>query len=308
MSPHGSRGKSTSSRIIGASISGVLEIACFHPVDTVAKRLMSNTNTVFDGKRSKKEGFQMLSRTIFGSAYDKGFFGRWASLFPGVSFGALYKVMQRTYKYGCQPILKDFLKPRIGPSLDNSLGKKGGKDLLNAVSGACIGLGEIVLLPFDVLKIKAQVNPQVLQGRGVVEIFQTEGFALYRGWNWTAARNMPGSFALFGANSFMFTRILGTGGPENSTFPQIVAASCVGGIASIVISSPLDVIKTRIQNKPFDDPRSGMSLLKDLVKDEGAHAFFKGLTPKLGLIGPKLAFSFTIAQWLIARIQKARGE
>lgn len=308
MSPGGSQSNSVASRIIGGSASGVLEIACFHPVDTVAKRLMSNTQTIFDSTRTRGESFTLLSKTIFGKAYEKGFFGRWASLFPGVSFGALYKILQRTYKYGCQPILKDFMKPRVGKSFDNTFGKKTGKDLLNASSGALIGLGEIVLLPLDVLKIKSQVNPAVLQGRGVVEIFRTEGFALYRGWNWTAARNMPGSFALFGANSFMYTRVFGTEGARDSTFPQIIAASIAGGVTSLIVSSPLDVIKTRIQNKPFDDPRSGASLLKDLIKDEGAHALFKGLTPKVCLIGPKLCFSFAIAQRITAQVQTAWGE
>ncbi len=76
-----------------------------------------------------------------------------------------------------------------------------------------------------------------------------------------------------------------------------------GGIASIMVSSPLDVIKTRIQNKPFDDTRSGFKVFRDLMKEEGPHALFKGLTPKLSLIGPKLVFSFTVAQWLIKELQ-----
>lgn len=308
MSPHGSSGKSKSPFIIGASISGILEIAIFHPIDTVAKRLMSNTKTVFNKEEGFSKGVNNLSRLIFGKSYELGFFGRWKSLFPGVSFGAVYKVLQRTYKYGGQPILKDAMKAKYGKNFDNTFGKKSGKDMLNATSGSLIGLGEIVLLPLDVLKIKAQTNPQVLQGRGVMEIFRTEGMALYRGWNWTAARNMPGSFALFGANSFVYTRVFGTNGPKDSTGGQIFCASIAGGITSISVSSPLDVIKTRIQNRAFDDPRSGAALMKDLVKEEGFHAFFKGLTPKLGLIGPKLVFSFTVAQWLIAKIQKSMGE
>merc|ERR1719219_949849 len=200
------------------------------------------------------------------------------------------------------------MKPRFGPGFEASFGKKGGGDMLNASSGSLIGLGEIILLPLDVLKIKAQTNPAVLQGRGVVEIFRSEGMALYRGWNWTAARNMPGSFALFGANSLVYTRVFGTSGPADSSVFQIFCASFFGGLSSISVSSPLDVIKTRIQNKAFDDPRSGASLVKDLLKEEGVHAFFKGLTPKLGLIGPKLVFSFTVAQWLIAKIQKQMGD
>jgi len=59
-----------------------------------------------------------------------------------------------------------------------------------------IGIGEIVLLPLDVLKIKRQTNPEAFRGRGLFKIISDEGFGLYRGWGWTAARNAPGSFAV----------------------------------------------------------------------------------------------------------------
>lgn len=59
-----------------------------------------------------------------------------------------------------------------------------------------IGIGEVVLLPLDVLKIKRQTNPEAFRGRGVLKIIGDEGLGLYRGWGWTAARNAPGSFAV----------------------------------------------------------------------------------------------------------------
>lgn len=65
-----------------------------------------------------------------------------------------------------------------------------------------------------------------------------------------------------------------------------------------------DVIKTRIQKRDFKDKTSGMSILRDLVKNEGFGAFFKGLTPKLIVIGPKLVFSFTIAQQLMSFFER----
>lgn len=64
------------------------------------------------------------------------------------------------------------------------------------ILASIIGIGEIVLLPLDVLKIKRQTNPEAFRGRGVVRIVKDEGFGLYRGWGWTAARNAPGSFAV----------------------------------------------------------------------------------------------------------------
>lgn len=59
-----------------------------------------------------------------------------------------------------------------------------------------IGIGEIILLPLDVLKIKRQTNPEAFRGRGVARIVADEGMGLYRGAGWTAARNAPGSFAV----------------------------------------------------------------------------------------------------------------
>jgi len=69
--------------------------------------------------------------------------------------------------------------------------------ITNSLSSV-IGIGEIVLLPLDVLKIKRQTNPAAFRGRGVVAIVRDEGMGLYRGAGWTAARNAPGSFAVSG--------------------------------------------------------------------------------------------------------------
>lgn len=46
-----------------------------------------------------------------------------------------------------------------------------------------------------------RTNPEAFRGRGVLKIVADEGFALYRGWGWTAARNAPGSFAVRQINS-----------------------------------------------------------------------------------------------------------
>ena len=81
-------------------------------------------------------------------------------------------------------------------------------------------------------------------------------------------------------------------------------ASIAGATASIAVASPLDVIKTRIQNKPFDSKEGGISIVKNLIKNEGFGAFFKGLTPKIIVVGPKLVFSFTIAQQLMSYFEK----
>jgi hypothetical protein len=97
---------------------------------------------------------------------------------------------------------------------------------------------------------------------------------------------------------------------------QNFVASIAGASASLIVSAPLDVIKTRIQNRNFDNPESGFRIVGSMIRNEGLTSFFKGLVPKvcflwpksqkyspdilqLLMTGPKLVFSFWLAQTLI---------
>lgn len=195
------------------------------------------------------------------------------------------------------------MKKNHGDWFKAHYGQQMGNTLISATAGSLIGIGEVVLLPLDALKVKAQTNPEQLRGRGVVDIFRTEGFGLYRGIGWTIARNAPGSFALFGGNAAA-KAAMGLTETQEATWLQDSIASCAGAVASITVAQPLDVIKTRIQHRHFDTPESGVSVVRNLVKNEGFGAFFKGLTPKLLVVGPKLVFSFTVAQHMIAKFTK----
>ena len=101
------------------------------------------------------------------------------------------------------------------------------------------------------------------------------------GAGWTAARNAPGSFALFGGSAFVKEYMFHLEDYNKATFFQNFCASIGGAVASITVAAPLDVVKTRIQNRNFDNPESGLNIIKDLIKKEGFSGFFKGLTPKI---------------------------
>lgn len=68
---------------------------------------------------------------------------------------------------------------------------------------------------------------------------------------------------------------------SKATWTQNFVASIAGAIASITVAAPLDTIKTRIQNANFEQKVSGVTVIKELVRNEGATALFKGLTPKV---------------------------
>jgi len=91
---------------------------------------------------------------------------------------------------------------------------------------------------------------------------------------------------------------------NKATWTQNFVASVAGASASLIVSAPLDVIKTRIQNRNFENPESGFRILTNMVRHEGPSSFFKGLVPKLLMTGPKLVFSFWLAQTLIPAFNK----
>ena len=85
---------------------------------------------------------------------------------------------------------------------------------------------------------------------------------------------------LFGGSA-LAKDLMGVRDYHNATWVQNFFASIAGAVASITVAAPLDTIKTRIQNANFETKVSGFTLVKDLIKNEGPFALFKGLTPKV---------------------------
>lgn len=171
-----------------------------------------------------------------------------------------------------------------------------------ACAGAIIGVGEVILLPLDIMKIKSQTNMAAVQQTSFLGVMRRDPRALFRGAGWTAARNGPGTFAMFGGATVVKAGWFGVEDMAHATVYQNFVASIVGAVAAVTIASPLDVIKTRVQATDFDKPRSGFEVARTLLREEGVSGFFKGLVPKLSISGPKIIFSFTLASSLMPRL------
>jgi hypothetical protein len=86
---------------------------------------------------------------------------------------------------------------------------------------------------------------------------------------------------LFGGSAFTKDYVLGLEDYSKATWWQNFIASTAGAVSSITVAAPLDTIKTRIQNANFETRVSGVVVIRDLLKNEGPSALFKGLTPKV---------------------------
>ena len=287
-----------------ATMAGTLEIAFFHPFDTIAKRLMSNTGHIKGANMS--ETMVNFNKAIFKQHADAAMIKKFTYLYPGSLYAVLYKVLQRVYKFAGQPIVRDHLNKNYGDGFKSAFGSKS-KMMSESVAGCMIGIGEVVLLPLDRLKVLSQTNEAALANRSIFTIIRSEGMGMYAGTLVTMGRNAPGSFCLFGGTAFAKDVVFGLEDYSKATFFQNTIASGCGSVLSITVTNPLDVVKTRIQNKSFGTKVGGGTIIKEIVKDEGFSAFFKGVTPKVVASAPKLVFAYTMTEYfrkLLAKKQQ----
>lgn len=297
MAPHGdSKGGFLSTQAIAATAAGTLEIAFFHPFDTVAKRLMSNQKTIT---------FANLNDVIFKHHAKSPIGQKIAYLYPGSTYAILYKVLQRVYKFAGQPVLREaFTRFGMTDAMKPVFGSKS-KMMTESLAGCFIGIGEIVLLPLDRLKVLSQTNDAALKNRSIFNVIKSEGMGLYAGAGVTAMRNAPGSFCLFGGTAFTKDVIFGLSDYSKATVAQNMVASLIGSVLSITITNPMDVVKTRIQNKNFGESHSGAKIVREILKEEGAGAFLKGVTPKVTASAPKLVFAYTATEYFVTLLKPA---
>ena len=125
-------------------LTGVSELLIFHPVDTIAKRLMSNKAKVFPQLSCSevhadcvKVSFSSMNSIIFRDAALAPLSKKLLSLFPGLGYAAGYKISQRIYKFGGQPWFNDLIKKNYRDNFTNAFGERNGKLMMQATAGRC---------------------------------------------------------------------------------------------------------------------------------------------------------------------------
>lgn len=119
--------------------------------------------------------------------------------------------------------------------------------------------------------------------------------SLYKGLGITLLRDGPGNGAYF-AMYEMFRRISGKAlGYENpNDLPKIfiVLGGGIAGIANWIVAIPFDVVKSRFQTAPEGKYFNARDVFKQIIKEEGFPALFRGMTPALLRACPANAATF----------------
>ncbi|ONK76365.1 uncharacterized protein A4U43_C03F26930 [Asparagus officinalis] len=285
-----------------------------HPVDTLKTRLQSQA--IISGYQNQKNILQMV-RTVWAADGLQGFY---RGITPGVT-GSL--ATGATY-FGVIESTKQWIE-EVNPNLSGHWS--------HFIAGA-IGdtLGSIVYVPCEVIKQRMQVQgtktswssmlmkESVAQKSGLQiydyytgmfqaghSIWKQHGLkGLYAGYWSTLARDVP--FAGLMVTFYEALKDLTIYGRQrlfpgsdmtvNSSFEGLVLGGLAGGF-SAYLTTPLDVIKTRLQVQGSAARYNGwLHALTSIWRTEGINGMFKGSIPRIMWYIPASALTFMAVEFL----------
>lgn len=85
----------------------------------------------------------------------------------------------------------------------------------------------------------------------------------------------------------------------------------ISGAMGPLSNAPIDTIKTRLQKTPAVSGETAIgrivAIARDMFKQEGVHAFYKGITPRIMRVAPGQAVTFTVYEWLKGWLEAREG-
>ena len=142
-------------------------------------------------------------------------------------------------------------------------------------------------------------------------VLKEEGVgAIYRGVSLTALRQGTNQAVNFSAYT-QFKYLLQKWQPayNDAELPsyQTMVIGLLSGAMGPLSNAPIDTIKTRLQKTPGMPGETAISritaIARDMFKQEGFHAFYKGITPRIMRVAPGQAVTFTVYEYLKEKLE-----
>lgn len=303
-----SKKKSSSPAInlVAGGTAGLFEALCCHPLDTVKVRMQIFKRNAEKGVKSP--GFIKTGRSIYSQ---EGFLALYKGL-GAVVIGIIPKMAIRFSSY-------EFYRTLLS---NKETGHVSTGSTFIAGVGAGITEATLIVNPMEVVKIRLQaqhLNTDIASGvtpkyknavQAAYVIVKEEGFgALYRGVSLTAARQATNQGANFTVYSKIKEFLQEYHGLE--VLPSW-ETSCIGLISGAIgpfSNAPLDTIKTRLQKDKTSSNMSSWARIvtigRQLIKEEGFRALYKGITPRVMRVAPGQAVTFTVYEFVRKHLESS---
>ena len=167
---------------------------------------------------------------------------------------------------------------------------------LSILTGATAGATEaFVVVPFELVKIRLQDRASAGKYTGMIDcvakVVKAEGpLALYNGLESTLWRHILWNAGYFGC-IFQVRELIPKASGKAQQIRNDLISGAVGGTVGTIMNTPLDVVKSRIQNSPKiagSIPKYNWAwpAVGTVLREEGFSALYKGFLPKVLRLGP----------------------
>ncbi|KAJ5647749.1 hypothetical protein N7490_004121 [Penicillium lividum] len=303
------RKKATSPAVnlIAGGGAGMMEALVCHPLDTIKVRMQLSRRARAPG--TKPRGFAATGAEIVRKETAMGLYKGLGAVLGGI-------IPKMAIRFTSFQAYKDMLADEDGNVTSKA----------TFLAGLSAGVTEAVAIvnPMEVIKIRLQAQHHSLADpldtpkyrsapHALFTVVKEEGFStLYRGVSLTALRQGTNQAANFTAYTELKAQ-LQKWQPElaNGQLPsyQTTLIGLISGAVGPFSNAPIDTIKTRLQ-KTRAEPGQGavtriMIIAKDMFKQEGAAAFYKGITPRVMRVAPGQAVTFTVYEFLKTKLESS---
>ncbi|XMA10025.1 hypothetical protein WAI453_002816 [Rhynchosporium graminicola] len=207
-------------------------------------------------------------------------------LYRGIEAPILMEAPKRATKFAANDAWGKFYRDSFGVAKMNQS--------LSVLTGATAGATEaLVVVPFELVKIRLQDRTSQYKGMMdvVIKTVKTEGpLALYNGLESTMWRHILWNAGYFGC-IFQVRELLPKTDNRTTQMGFDLLSGATGGTVGTILNTPMDVVKSRIQNSPkvagaIPKYNWAFPAVGTVFKEEGFGALYKGFLPKVLRLGP----------------------
>ncbi|RMZ92445.1 hypothetical protein DV736_g315, partial [Chaetothyriales sp. CBS 134916] len=269
-------------QLTAGAIAGVSEILLMYPLDVVKTRVQLQGKVPVPGQDYYTSMVDCFRKIITNEGPSR--------LYRGIGAPIMMEAPKRAVKFAGNDSWGIFYRRLFGVEKNNQP--------LAILTGASAGATEsLVVVPFELVKIRLQDKAQAGKYSGVLDVViktvKSEGpLALYNGLESTAWRHILWNSGYFGC-IFQVKALLPAVDPNNKTqaLTTNLVSGTVGGTVGTILNTPMDVVKSRIQNTPRiagQVPKYNWAWpgLATIMAEEGVGALYKGFLPKVLRLGP----------------------
>lgn len=272
-------------------VAGAFGATIVYPIDLVKTRMQNQRSTVV-GQLLYKNSMDCV-RKVF---QNEGFVGFYRGLGPQLIGVAPEKAIKLT--------VNDFVRSR---TMDPETGRI--KLFWELVAGGTAGGCQVIFTnPLEIVKIRLQMQGEAakLEGavpKGAVHIVRQLGLVgLYKGASACLLRDIPFSAIYFPAYAHLKKDVFSEGyNGKQLSFLETLASAAIAGMPAAYLTTPADVVKTRLQV----ESRTGQTHYKGLFdafskiyREEGFKAFFKGGPARIIRSSPQFGFTLVAYEYL----------